>query len=86
MDSKKFKVRYTTKSKRQTDLAIPVNNKPIRRHSVVQFESLLGGCDGRQDRETVDSGFDVRGCAVLVCKHFADLGDLVSRLDCLFII
>ena len=32
-----------------------VHDQSIRRDLVIELETLLGGCDGRQDRKTVDS-------------------------------
>ena len=34
-------------------------HETIRRHTVIELETLLGRCNGSQDRETVDTRFDV---------------------------
>ena len=42
----------------------------------VELESLLCGCDGAEDRLTVDSGFDVGSCAIFCLEHISCLRDL----------
>jgi len=41
-----------------------VDDQPVRGNLVVEFETLLGGCDSREDGKAIDSGFDV-GCSTL---------------------
>lgn len=43
-----------------------VDDQSIRRHLVVQLETLLGGGNGRQDGESVDARLDVGGSALEV--------------------
>jgi hypothetical protein len=38
-----------------------VDDKAIGRDLGVELQTLLGGCDGRQDRQAVDTGLDVGG-------------------------
>lgn len=49
----------------------------------VEFEALLRGCDGAEDRLTVDSGFDVGSCAIFCLEHTSCLGDLYVVNRCL---
>jgi len=48
---------------------------------IVEFETLLGGCDGSEDGETVYARFDVGCGTVFVGKHFVDAGDLIAGGD-----
>ena len=41
-------------------------HETVRRHPVVQLETLLCGRDGRKHRESVDTGLDVRSRTVLL--------------------
>lgn len=67
----------------------PVNNAPqlLVPHNLllptfcVEFEPLLYGGDGRQDRQSIHSGLDVGRCAELIRQHFADSCDLVFWRD-----
>ena len=56
-------------------------HETIRRHTIVELETLLGRCDGSQDRETVDTRFDVRRRPVLLREHGRDTGDLILYAD-----
>jgi beta-galactosidase GanA len=44
-----------------------VHNQAIRWNLVVQLETLLCGCDGGQNRLSVDTGLDVGGGTLLDC-------------------
>lgn len=49
--------------------------------SVVEFQPLLYGGDGTENRESVDSALDVRSRAILISQHPANSGYLVLGRD-----
>lgn len=53
-----------------------VENKAVGGDFGVEFEALLCGRDGAQDRLTVDSGFNVRSSTIFCLEHTRCLGDL----------
>ena len=54
-------------------------HQTVRRHPVVELETLLGGGDGGEHGETIDPGFDVRGRSVLLRQHGRDTGNLILQ-------
>ena len=54
-------------------------HQTVRGHPVVQLETLLGGCDGGEHGETVDSGFDVGGRSILLRQHGGNTGNLILQ-------
>ena len=46
-----------------------VDDKAIGRDLIVELQALLGGGDGRQDRETIDPGLDVGSGSKFFRQH-----------------
>ena len=52
-------------------------HQTVRRHPVVELETLLGRGDSGEHGETIDPGFDVGGRSVLLRQHGRDTRDLI---------
>lgn len=52
-------------------------DKPVGRNAIVEFETLLSGCNCRKYGQPVDTRFDVGGRAVFLSKSCVHSRDLV---------
>ena len=58
-----------------------VDDKTVLGNAVVKLKSLLCGSNGGKNRQSVDSGLNVRRSTVLISKHLVDQRDLASGRD-----
>ena len=57
------------------------NDETIWRSPVVLLESLLGGSDGGQHWQTIDTRLDARGRAIFLRQHFVRQIDVLLRVQ-----